>query len=263
MELTVVLSVSRNSDDYDILDTLESLPWDQDGIDLIIYSEDTKRIKRVINESDLKSIIRDSKVEVVLCETPEEDSYHTIGLEDTKTEEVMFLEAGDIIEDFQGDLFTSSVVDSIGIPGIGKEGTPETVFCFETRSLPENYRGVIFNTSWLRENRLTTIDLTLMARVCNLLLEKLGNSSYWGGWSDFDISESLSISRISDDNDQDTIESLKSLWNGGELTYSSYLRDLVWTRIMTSAARIITSDSEDALNFQCYLYPASKLEVLN
>lgn len=264
MELTVILSVSKNSDDYDILDTLESLPWDQEGIDLIIYSEDNERIKKLIKGSDLESTIRDSSIEMVLCKTSEEESsYHTIGLEDSKTEEIMFLEAGDIIEDFHGDLFISYKVDSIGIPGVGKEGIPETILCYETRSLPENYRGVIFNTSWLRENGLTTIDSTLMAKVCNLLLHRLDTSSYWGGWSDYDISESLSIDRISCDDDRETIKALENLWKEKRLSYSSYFRDLIWTRMTTSAARIVTSEDEDALNFQCYLYPAHKLTVLS
>lgn len=263
MELTIVLSVSKGSDDYDILDTLESLPWSQEGVDLIVYSEDSGRLKKVLKESDLESTIRDGKVGVVLCETPEEDSYHTIGLEDTKTEEVMFLEAGDIIEDFQGDLFTTSKVKDVGIPGLGEEGTPETVICHETRSLPENYRGLIFNTSWLRENELTEINSSLTARVSNVLISKISNQDYWGGWSDFDISESLSINRISCDDDKETIKSLEEFWKSGKHSYSSYLRDIVWTRINTSAARIITSGEEDALNFQCYLYPASKLMVLN
>lgn len=261
MELTIVLSVTGGSSDYDILDTLESLPWNQDGVDLIIYSGDTKRIKRVLKESDLETSIQDGKVNVVLCETQEEESYHTIGLEDAKTEEVIFLEAGDIIEDFQRDLFTSSIVDSVGIPGLGSEGVPETVICHETRCLPENYRGMIFNTKWLRENGLTKIDLTLTARICNLLITKLDTPSYWDGWSDYDISESLSISRVSCDEEEiETIESLKELWNSGKLSYSSYLRDLIWTRMATSAARLVENDIS---NFKCYLYPATKLSVLS
>lgn len=265
MELTIILSVSGSSDDYDIRDTIESLPWNQNGIDLIIYSEDTKRIKRIIRESDLESEIRDSNVEVLFCEVSEEDedTYHTIGLEDAKTEEIMFLEAGDIIEDFQSDLFTSSRVNEVGIPGLGKDGIPETIICHETRSLPENYRGLIFNTQWLRKNGLTKIDSTLTARICNLLLEKLKNPDYWGGWADYDISESLSITRIPYEDDQETINSLRKLWKSRDISYSSYLRDLIWTRMTTSAARIVTSGENNSSNFQCYLYPASKLEVLS
>ena len=263
MELSIVLSVSSGSEDQEILETLESLPWNYDGVDLLIYSKDSRRIKRVINESDLESTIKRSDVGVVFCETSEEEDYHTIGLEDTKTEEVMFLEAGDVIEDFQSDLLTSMAVESIGIPGLGKEGTPETSICYETRSLPENYRGMVFNTSWLRENGLTKINSSFPARVCNVLISKIDSQDYWGGWSDFDLSESLSINRISCDDDKETIESLEKFWKSDKHSYSSYLRDIIWTRMTTSAARIITSGEEDTLNFQCYIYPASKLMVLD
>ena len=262
MELTIVLSVSSKSEDCDLLDTLESLPWDKSGIDLIIYSKDTRRIKKVLNESDLESTIRDSDVEVVFCETQEEESYHTIGLEDTKTDGVMFLEAGDIIEDFQSDIIITGISEPIGIPGVGEEGIPETALCHEIRTLPESYRGIIFRAPWLREKGLTKIDLGFTARVCDNLREKISKPDYWGGWGDFDISESLSISRISK-NDKETIDSLEKFWKSEKHSHSSYLRDIVWTRMTTSAARIIISEDKDASNFHMLLYPASKLMVLS
>lgn len=263
MELTIVLSVKSGVEDYDILDTLESLPWDKTGVDLIVYSRDTERIKRVISEGDLEPIIRDSEVGVLFCETPEENLYHTIGLEDTKTDGVMFLEAGDTIEDFQGDILVAEMSEPIGIPGIGQEGTPETITCYECRTLPDSYRGMIFKAQWLRDNGLTQVDLGLTAKVCNLMKEKLGSSNYWGSWSDLDISESLSISRAKSGDEEGIINALQELWNSGKLSYNPYLRDLIWSRMTTSAANIVTSDPGNALNYLVYLYPANKTAVLN
>lgn len=261
MELTIILSVSSFSENYDIIETLESLPWDNDGVDLIIYSKDKEKIKKIISEEDLERTIMDGKMNVVLCETQEEDSdHHSIGLEDAKTDGIMFLNSGDVIEDFQYDLLTTSVSGEIGLPGVGKEGIPETATCHECKTLPDSYRGIIFKTKWLKENNITKIDLGLMAKVCDLLKDKLVKENYWDGWGNYDISESLSITRTNDPNEK-TIETLQNIWNSGKLSYSPYIRDLVWTRIMTSAARLITGD--DISNFNKYLYPVQKTAILN
>lgn len=261
MELTIVLSVPESSEDYDVLDTLESIPWDESGVDLIIYSKDTEKIKKIISEGDLESTIRGSDVGILFCETPEKDSnHHTIGLGDTKTDAIMFLKAGDIIEDFQGDLLTTAVQGPIGLPGLGKEGLPETVLCYECRTLPDSYRGVIFKTQWLYEKGITDINLGVMAKICNHLRSKLDTSNYWGGWSDYDISESLSVSRT-ETNEEDVIESLKNVQDLDEFSYSPYIRDLVWTRIMTSAAKIVSNSNTSGV--YKYLYPTKKIEVLS
>lgn len=259
MELTIVLSVSSSTKEKELLETLESLPWESDGVDLIIYSENTKKIKSIISEGDLTETIRDSNVGVLFCETPEENSHHTIGLEDTKTEEVLFLNAGDIIEDFQCDLLTTAVTEPFGIPGLGKEGIPETGICYSCRTLPDSYRGIIFKAQWLRENDITEIDPRLTARICDIFREKLENQDYWNGWGNYDISESFSITR-SNDNEEETIQVLQDLWNSHSLSYSDYTRDIIWTRIMTAAARIITK--QDISNFNKYLYPVQKTVVL-
>ena len=242
------------------METLESLPWDYSGVDLLVYSKDTSRIKKIIKESDLESTLRDSEVGIVFCETPEdEENHHTIGLEDTKTDEVMFLEAGDVIEDFQGDLLTTAgLQEPFGVPGLGNIAVPETSICHSARTLPESYRGMVFKAQWLRGIGITKVDSSLSAKVCDHFIGRLSKIEYWGGWGDFDISESLSISRHEPKDDEKVIKDLIETWNSRKVSQNPYLRDLVWGRITTSAASLTPHS-----NFNVYLYPASKLTVLS
>ena len=65
MELTIVLSVSPDSKDEEIFEPLDSLPWDSDGVDLVVYSEDTNRVRKVIKEEDLESTLLGGQMEVL------------------------------------------------------------------------------------------------------------------------------------------------------------------------------------------------------
>ena len=265
MELTIVLSVGDLSDDHEVLETLESLPWSYSGIDLLVYSEDTSKLKEIISGEDIEGVIKESPVGVVFCETPEgKELHHTIGLEDTKTEGVMFLNSGDIIEDFQEDILLTGTPEPIGIPGLGEDGIPETVICHSSRMLPESYRGMIFKAQWLRDVGISKIGPDLPARICSLLSDKIGVSEYWGGWSEYDISESLSIQRSYWDYNPGLPEVLTDLWNSDELpNKSDYIRDLVWNRCVTFVANEISEYLDNDNPYIKYLYPASKLTVLN
>ena len=88
MELTIVLSISPDSKDEEIFETLDSLPWDSDGVDLVVYSEDTNRVRKVIKEEDLESTLLGGQMEVLFCDEPysSDDTYMNIGEEDCKTE---------------------------------------------------------------------------------------------------------------------------------------------------------------------------------
>ena len=82
MELTIVLSVSPDSKDEEIFETLDSLPWDSDGVDLVVYSEDTNRVRKVIKEEDLESTLLGGQMEVLFCDEPysSDDEYRCGGL---------------------------------------------------------------------------------------------------------------------------------------------------------------------------------------
>ena len=153
MELTIVLSVSPDSKDEEIFETLDSLPWDSDGVDLVVYSEDTNRVRKVIKEEDLESTLLGGQMEVLFCDEPysSDDTYMNIGVEDCKTELITFMKPGDTIDYFDPDLLKEKFDVGFGSTTGDK---PIAAVCYESRMLPIGISGIIFSVDFLRHNYL-------------------------------------------------------------------------------------------------------------
>lgn len=156
MELTVTLSISPVSEESAIIETLESLPWDYEGIDLVVYSEDTSKVKRIIKEEDLESTLLNGQKETSLCKEPysSDDIYKTIGVEDYKTKHVTSLKPGNTIKTFDPNILKENF--EIGFGEDNNEKLPVAAMCFETRTLPVSDSGIIFSTEFLRKNNLSS-----------------------------------------------------------------------------------------------------------
>lgn len=156
MELTVTLSISPVSEESAIIETLESLPWDYEGIDLVVYSEDTSKVKRIIKEEDLESTLLNGQKETSLCKEPysSDDIYKTIGVEDYKTKHVTSLKPGNTIKTFDPNILKENF--EIGFGEDNNEKLPVAAMCFETRMLPVSDSGIIFSTEFLRKNNFSS-----------------------------------------------------------------------------------------------------------
>lgn len=260
MELTIALCVAPNSEEEKIIETLDSLPWDQEGVDLVIYSEDTGRIKRIIKEADLEDTLLSGEMEVLFCESPFSSMtlYRNIGLEDAKTDYITFLEPGDCITYFDQDLLREDF--SIGLPGYGD--LPVAYSCWECRMFPISLSGVIFRTNHLKETGLP-IDDTILP----ILLKGLKDVDYCYGWMHYDISDSFTIIPNSDPDltaEESIPDTLINLWKSGILGSSPYIRDLLWGRINTAAGNMVVNyQGKTPSKYYKYLFPTNKLEILN
>lgn len=266
MDLTIALSISSSSTSSEILNTLDTIPVDTEGVDLIIYSENTKKIKQIIKEGELEENLKRGEVNVLFCESPysSNEVYHGFGLEDSKTDLITFLNSGDLILDFQDDMLIDSKYP-LYFPGLGQDGLPESLLCYDSRMLPVSYRGIIFNVNYLRKHKLIPSISLISSFLSNLTILKKDN--YWDGWGNFDASESWSVELKKEDLESEMIvpETLIKLWKSEKIPYNNYLRDLIWSRISTSAARIVTSypDKKIISKYQIYLFPENKTRILN
>ena len=266
MELTIALSISPESSKNDITETLESLPWDTNGVDLVIYSEDTKRVKKIIKEEDLESTLLNGQMNVLFCEEPysSDDTYMNIGVEDCKTELITFLKPGDTIEFFDPDLLEET--KEVGFGNI-EGGYPVTSTCYESRMLPLSTSGMIFSADFLRRNFLK-IDDTFIPRLINIMVAELESPMYNDSWGKYSIDEMYSVSPKNQtplDKEYNLPEIYVDLWSKHEISYNDYLRDLVWNRIMRASGLIVSTypDKKSVVSkFYKYLLPDNKVSIL-
>lgn len=261
MELTIVLSVPENAKDLEILETLESIPWGYTGVDLLIYSGSNSRIKEVIEEGDLSGEVMNSEVKTVFCETPEpSNKHHQIGFSYTKTDGVVFLTAGDIIEDIQSDLLIYGISGPLGFPGNGPGSTPDTIEYYNSRILPKSYRGIIFNTSWLKERKADFSNSGEILEIISELRDELSGENYWDTWGDYDLSQSWSVSLRPTENGGKEIENLLKSW--ARILPDQFIRELLWARIQSLAAGEIVKEPKLISKYQDYLFPENKSRIL-
>ena len=266
MELTLALSISPSSERDDIIDTLESLPWDEEGIDLVIYSPDTKEIKKIIKKGDLESTLLNGQMEVLFCEEPYSsvDTYMNIGLEDCKTDLITFLKPGDTIEYFDPDLLRENF--DVGFGNI-EGGYPVASICYESRMLPVSFHGMIFSVEFLRRNYLKFGESFIPALI-NVILTDIESPEYTNGWGKYSIDELYSVSPKDQTPLEDEMkipEVYISLWKNHKVDYNFYLRDLLWSRISRAAGCIVSSYSDKPKiisEFYKYLLPDNKVSIL-
>ena len=267
MELTITLNVFPESSENDIVETLESLPWDTPGIDLIVYSGDTKKIKKIIKEEGLESTLLNGQMNVLFCEEPfsSDDTYMNIGVEDCKTELITFLKPGDTIEFFDPDLLNET--KEIGFGNI-EGGYPVTAICYESRMLPLSTSGMIFSVDFLRRNFLR-FDDTFIPRLINIMIEDLDSPLYNNGWGKYSIDEMYSVSPKNQtplDKEYNIPETYVNLWNNHVISYNDYLKDLLWNRIMRASGLVVSTypDKKSVVSkFYKYLLPDNKVSILS
>lgn len=270
MELTISLNILPTSEKFEIIDTLESLPWDQEGIDLVIYSEDSKKVKKIIKEEGLESTLLNGKMEVLLCEEPysSDNTYMNIALEDCKTELITFLKPGDTIEFFDPDLLLSNENFDLGLGNI--EGRyPVASTCFESRMLPVSTDGMIFSAKFLKKNELVFGD-EFLPKLFNCILTDIESPEYSNGWGKYDIDELFSVSpgkELDLDKEQRLPKIYVGLWKDHEVDYNYYLRELMWNRMARAAAIVIKaykdSNKNISLNLFDYLLPDNMVSILS
>lgn len=263
MELTIVLSISPDSGRDNITRTIDSvLNVGDQGIDLVIYSEDTGKIQKIIREEGLEEALLTGDMEILFCQEPfsSVDTYQNIGLEDCKTDYIMFLSPGDTI-DFFDPIFLCEKFDVAFGETNGKSIPAEA---YESRMLPLGIQGMVFSVDFLKGNDIS-FDATFLPRVIDILVPELENPDYHDGWGKYSIDEYLSIST---DNLTPLTQELvvpqvfTDLWSTKELRYNYYLRDLLWARMTRAAAVIMDSYPGRMSKYLKYLFPENKTEVL-
>ena len=267
MELTIAFSISPDSKNDEILETLDSLPWDTEGIDLIVYSEDTGRIKKILKEGDLESTLLNGQMGVLFCEEPysSDDTYMNIGVEDCKTDYITFLKPGDTIESFDPDLLRENF--DVGFGEISGK-SPITTMCYDSRMLPLNESGIIFSTNFLKMNCLE-FGKKFIPFLINTITADLESPEYCDGWGKYDISEMYSVSPknlIQLENEHTLPEVYVEIWKNYEIEHNEYLRDLLWNRIMRASGFMICSYSNKKnviSKFFKYLLPENKVNILS
>ena len=261
-----MLSISPASERDDVIRTIDSLPVDYDGIDLVIYSEDTKKVKQIIKEGDLESTLLNGQMEVLFCEEPysSDDTYMNIGLEDCRTDLITFLRPGDTVEFFDPDLLYEKF--DVGFGNI-EGGYPVASVCYESRMLPISVDGIIFSVKYLRENWLKLGD-SFIPCLINTLVSDLEKADYGDSWGRYSIDELYSVSpgrRDTLEVEQRLPQIYVDLWKDHKVGYNYYLRDLIWTRISRAAGIVIASYPEKksiVSEFYKYLLPENKVNIL-
>lgn len=270
MNLTITLSVSPESKEEEIIETLYSIP-ESSGIDLVIYSEDSKRIRQIIKgEEALDKYLNSSPLDILLCEEPysSDDTYMNIGVEDCKTNLIMFLKPGDTIEYFDETLLLEKFDVGFGCLELGydQKGFDSIAsVCHESRMLPLNLSGMVFSVDFLRRNFLK-IGNTFIPELMNLLISDLENPEFCDGWGKYTIEELLTVytpNAISLNSELTLPKTYEDLWK--TLPGNEYLRDLMWNRMSRAAGVIITNypDKQSIVSeFTKYLLPELKGSIL-
>lgn len=267
MELTIVLSVSPDSKDEEIFETLDSLPWDSDGVDLVVYSEDTDRVRKVIKNEDLESTLLSGQMEVLFCDEPysSDDTYMNIGVEDCKTELITFMKPGDTIDYFDPDLLTEKF--DVGF-GSTSEDKPIASVCYESRMLPIGVSGIIFSVDFLRHNYLK-LSKEFLPKLASTIIADLESPEYSDGWGKYSIDEMFTVTPGNPTplkDEYEIPEIYTELWKDHKVDYNYYLRDLLWTRMTRAAGLIITSypsRNNVISKFYKYLLPDKKASILS
>lgn len=267
MGLTIVLSVSPDSKDREIFETLDSLPWDSDGVDLVVYSEDTNRVRSVIKNEDLESTLLDGQMEVLFCDEPysSDDTYMNIGVEDCKTELITFVKPGDTVDYFDPNLLNEKIND-IGL-GSTTEDKPIASTCYESRMLPIGISGIIFSVDFLKRNYLK-LGKDFLPKLADVLVADLESPDYFDGWGKYSVDEMFTVTPgnpTSLENECSIPKLYEGLWKNHEVNYNYYLRDLLWNRMTRAAGLVITSyptRNNVISEFYKYLLPDKKASIL-
>ena len=266
MELTIVLSVSPDSKNEEIFETLDSLPWDSDGVDLVVYSEDTDQVRKVIKNEDLESTLLNGQMNVLFCDEPysSDDTYMNIGVEDCKTELITFIKPGDTIDNFDPDLLNEKID-----VGFGSTTGDESIasICYDSRMTPLSTCGIVYSVDFLRRNYLK-LGKDFIPSLMNILIADLEAPEYTDGWGKYSIDELFTVSPGNQTPLQDEYElpeTYTELWKNHELDYNYYLRDLLWNRMSRASALVITSypTKQNVISkFYKYLLPDNKASIL-